>query len=41
MQPFWAAYLAIVTVPIVVLGASPLMADLSATAQYVASALLH
>jgi NADH-quinone oxidoreductase subunit N len=41
MQPFWGAYLAIVTLPILALGASPLMADLSATAQYVAAALLH
>jgi NADH-quinone oxidoreductase subunit N len=36
-----AAYVALVTLPIIALGASPLMSDLSATAQFVAASLLE
>lgn len=41
MPGLLGAYVALITLPIFVLGATPLMADLSATAQYVAASLLH
>ena len=39
MPQMTGAYIALVTLPILVLGATPLMGDLTATAQYVASSL--
>ncbi|WP_437227592.1 NADH-quinone oxidoreductase subunit N [Planctomicrobium sp. SH661] len=35
------AYIALITLPVILLGASPLMAYLSSTAQYVATSILH
>ncbi|WP_437205799.1 NADH-quinone oxidoreductase subunit N [Planctomicrobium sp. SH664] len=41
MPGMLGAYVALITVPIVVLGATPLMGDLTATAKYVADALFQ